>query len=98
MKLSREGQLSELWKKAGLVNVQERPIVIEQSFASFDDYWAPFLTGAGPGGAYVVSLTDERRRQLEARMRQRLLGNREDGAFVLNARAWCVRGEVPKVG
>jgi SAM-dependent methyltransferase len=98
MKLSREGQLGELWKKAGLVNVQEKPLVIEQAFASFDDYWGPFLKGAGPGGAYVVSLTDERRRQLEARMRKRLLGDRQDGAFALKARAWCVRGEVPKVG
>lgn len=95
MKLSREGQLGELWKKAGLVNVQERPLVIEQAFTSFDDYWGPFLTGTGPGGAYVVSLTPERRAQLEARMRARLLGNRTDGAFALKARVWCVRGEVP---
>jgi ubiquinone/menaquinone biosynthesis C-methylase UbiE len=96
MKLSRKGQLGELWKKTGLVNVQEQPLVIEQAFASFDDYWAPFLKGAGPGGAYVVSLSDDRRTKLEARMRKRLLGNREDGAFILKARAWCVRGEVPK--
>lgn len=96
MKLSREGQLGELWKKAGLVNVQEKPLVIEQAYTSFDDYWGPFLKGAGPGGAYVVSLADERRRQLEARMRKRLLGNRDDGAFVLKAQAWCVRGEAPK--
>ena len=96
MKLSREGQLGELWKKAGLVNVQEKPLVIEQAYTSFDDYWGPFLKGAGPGGAYVVSLSDERRRQLETRMRKRLLGNRDDGAFVLKAQAWCVRGEAPK--
>jgi len=98
MKLAREGQLGEAWRKAGLVNVREKPLVIEQAFASFDDYWAPFLKGAGPGGAYVVSLTDERRQQLEARMRKRLLGDRQDGAFTLKARAWCVRGEVPKAG
>jgi ubiquinone/menaquinone biosynthesis C-methylase UbiE len=96
MKLSREGQLGELWKKAGLVNVQEKPLVIEQAYTSFDDYWGPFLKGAGPGGAYVVSLGDERRSQLEGRMRKRLLGNRNDGAFVLKAQAWCVRGEAPK--
>ena len=29
-------------------------------------------------------------------MRKRLLGNRDDGAFILKAQAWCVRGEVPK--
>ena len=57
MKLSRQGQLGELWKKAGLVNVEEKPIVIEQAYTSFLDYWEPFLKGAGPGGAYVVSLS-----------------------------------------
>jgi ubiquinone/menaquinone biosynthesis C-methylase UbiE len=96
MKLSREGQLAELWKRSGLVNVEEKPLEIDQAYASFDDYWGSFLRGAGPGGAYVVSLSDERRRQLEARMRKRLLGNREDGPFVLKARAWCVRGEAAK--
>lgn len=49
MKLSREGQLGELWKKTGLANVQEKPLVIDQAFSSFDDYWEPFLKGAGPG-------------------------------------------------
>ena len=96
MKLSREGQLGELWKRAGLVNIQEKPLSIDQAYQSFDDYWGSFLRGAGPGGAYVVSLSNESRQQLETRMRKRLLGNREDGPFVLKARAWCVRAEVPK--
>jgi SAM-dependent methyltransferase len=98
MKLSREGQLSELWNKAGLVNVVERPLVIDQAYASFEDYWGSFLKGAGPGGAYVVSLSEERRQRLEERMRKRLLGDRGAGAFTLKARVWCVRGEVPKTG
>lgn len=95
MKLSRRGQLGELWKRTGLVGVEEDALVIEQAFSSFNDYWEPFLKGAGPGGAYVVSLPDARRGQLEERMRARLLGNRADGPFVLKARAWCARGRVP---
>lgn len=96
MKLSREGQLAELWRKAGLVNVTEKALVIDQAYSSFSDYWSPFVAGAGPGGAYVVSLAEDRRQQLEARMRKRLLGDRGDGPFTLKAKAWCVRGEVPK--
>jgi SAM-dependent methyltransferase len=96
MKLTRKGELGELWRNAGLVGVEEKPLVIEQAFSSFDDYWGPFLKGTGPGGAYVVSLSDERRRQLEARMRKRLLGGEADRAFALKARAWCVRGKVPR--
>jgi ubiquinone/menaquinone biosynthesis C-methylase UbiE len=96
MKLSRQGQLAQLWKKVGLVDIREEPVVIDQRYSSFDDYWTPFTKGAGPGGAYVVSLSETRRQQLEARMRKRLLGDHQDGAFTLKAKAWCVRGEVPR--
>jgi SAM-dependent methyltransferase len=96
MKLSRPGQLGDLWRQAGLVNVKEAPLTIDQPFTSFDDYWAPFTKGAGPAGAHVVSLSAERRGLLETRMRKRLLGDRRDGPFTLTARAWCVRGEVPE--
>ena len=94
MKLTREGQLGALWKSAGLVNVQEKALAIEQAFNSFEDYWAPFLTGVGPGGAYAVSLPEERRKVLEARLRARLLDGRADGPFNLKARVWCARGQV----
>jgi SAM-dependent methyltransferase len=96
MKLSRQGQLGDLWRKAGLANVVEASLTIDQAFASFDDYWGPFTQGAGPGGAFVVSLSPERRHELEGRLRKRLLGERQDGPFSLKATAWCVRGEVPK--
>lgn len=89
MKLSREGELGALWKKAGLREVREQPLVVVQAFSSFDDYWGPFLRGTGPGGAYVASLPEDRRSTLEARLRARL-----GGACTLKARAWAVRGEV----
>ena len=95
MKLSHQGQLGDLWRKAGLLNIKEEPLVIDQVYSSFNDYWEPFTKGPGPGGAYVVSLSEDRRPQLKARMRKRLLGDLQDGPFTLRARAWCVRGEVP---
>lgn len=97
MKLSRQGQLGDLWKKAGLVNVKEESLVIDQAYSSFSDYWDPFTRGAGPGGAYVVSLPEDRRRQLEGQIRKRLLGDRAEGPFTLKGSAWCVRGEVPRI-
>ena len=96
MKLSHQRQLGDLWREAGLINVKEEPLTIEQTYASFNDYWEPFTKGAGPGGAYVVSLSQDRRERLEAHIRKRLLGDRNDGQFKLTATAWCVRGEVPK--
>ena len=76
MKLSRAGELRALWTHAGLDNVREAPLVIDQAFSSFADYWTPFLKGTGPGGAHVASLSGERRKELEARLRRRLLGDR----------------------
>ncbi len=95
MKLSHRGELGDLWRQVGLGNVKEEPLGIEQEYSSFNDYWEPFTRGAGPGGAYVASLSQERREKLEARLRKRLLGDRSEGPFNLKATAWCVRGEVP---
>jgi SAM-dependent methyltransferase len=95
MKLSRKGQLAELWRSTGLVRVEEAPLEIELAFTSFDDYWRPFLAGVGPAGAYVASLSEAERQKVAARLRSRLLGDRPDGPITLKARAWCARGEVP---
>jgi hypothetical protein len=43
MPLCREGELSALWKTAGLTKVEERPLEIATQFSSFADYWDPFL-------------------------------------------------------
>lgn len=95
MKFARRGQLGDAWRESGLVNIEERPLVIEQPFSSFDDYWQPFLGETGAAGAVVGVLGEDKKKQLEARLRRRVLGDRMDGPFVLKARAWCVRGQVP---
>ncbi len=94
MKFARRGELGDAWRKAGLTAVREQALVIDQHYASFDDYWLPFLEGAGAAGAFVAALTQERRREIESRLRKRMLGDRPDGPFTLKGRAWCVRGEV----
>ena len=95
MPLCRRGELAALWRAQGLQSVEEAPIEIDLSFASFDDYWSPFLGGQGPAGAYVASLSDTARLALESRLRKRLSGSRQDGALTLRARAWAVKGVVP---
>jgi SAM-dependent methyltransferase len=95
MPLCRHSQLSTLWLAQGLLAVGERPLTIAQPFASFDDYWTPFLGGQGPAGAYVASLTPTARDALRDALRTRLLGDGHDGPFTLTARAWAVKGYVP---
>jgi SAM-dependent methyltransferase len=94
MPLCTRGELGALWRACGLERIEEQPIVIDLAFASFADYWQPFLGGQGPAGAYVVSLAASRRATLQRRLRDRLLSSRQDGPFVLQARAWAVKGSV----
>jgi SAM-dependent methyltransferase len=95
MPLSRHSQLSSLWLAQGLLAVGERPLTIEQRFASFDDFWRPFLGGQGPAGGYAAALAPPARDALRARLCQRLLAGQPDGPFALEARAWAVKGYVP---
>lgn len=95
MALCRRGELAALFRANGLQQVEEQPIAIETSFVSFDDYWLPFLGGQGPAGAYAASLSEAARIALESKLRGRLLGERQEGAFALRARAWAVKGAVP---
>jgi SAM-dependent methyltransferase len=94
MPLCREGELETLWRAHGLQHVEERPIAIELAFASFDDYWVPFLGGQGPAGSYAASRPEAARAALESALRKRLLGGRREGGFTLRARAWAVKGTV----
>ena len=94
MPLCRKGELATLWREHQLQDVSEEPLTIETRFASFDDYWTPFLEKQGPASAYVATLDDEVREQLRLRLRRRLLGDNPDGPLVLHARAWAVRGRL----
>lgn len=95
MPLCRNGELASLWGAHGLQAVREEGLTVPTRFASFEDYWAPFLEKQGPAGAYVAALGPAERDQLRTRLRRRLVGDKADGPIVLNARAWAVRGVVP---
>jgi SAM-dependent methyltransferase len=95
MRFCRRGELADLWRGRGLEAVEEQALTIETRFASFDDFWAPFLLKQGPAGAYVAALSPSDRVALEQRLRRRLLGAGPDRPIVLTARAWAVRGVAP---
>jgi SAM-dependent methyltransferase len=96
MPLCRKGELAALWREHGLRDVLEETLTIQAEFVSFDDYWLPFLERQGPAGEYVASLVAGERDQLRLRLRRRLLGDGPDRPIVLAARAWAVRGVVPR--
>ncbi|HZS50769.1 MAG TPA: hypothetical protein VFA54_07910 [Bryobacterales bacterium] len=91
MLLCRAGELRNLWEQEGLENVEERPLEANLEFASFEDFWSPFLLGQGPAGAYVKRLAPEQVAALREELRRRL-GPASQEPFPLPARAWAVRG------
>lgn len=93
--MCRPEALSELFTRAGARAIETAAIDIDTSFASFEDYWQPFLGGQGPAPAYAMALDEAARARLRDRIRQRL-PSRADGSIALVARAWAVRSTVAK--
>jgi SAM-dependent methyltransferase len=91
--LCRPEALTELFAGAGLNGVAVTAIDVPTRFASFEDYWRPFLGGQGPAPAYAMSLEETARARLRDRIRRRL-PIEPDGSISLTARAWAARGTV----
>ena len=90
-----EEALSKLFGDAGLTATEVSPLMISCLFASFEDNWRRYLTGEGPNGAHFIKLSDERKAALKEKLRENLFGNRPDGPFSLQAKAWAIKGTVP---
>lgn len=93
--LCRPEALVELFERAGLNGVEVMAIDVLTPFASFEDYWQPFLGGQGPAPAYAMSLHETARARLRDRLRGRLPAQ-SDGSISLIARAWATRATVAK--
>jgi ubiquinone/menaquinone biosynthesis C-methylase UbiE len=93
--MCRPDALARIFLDAGLADVDTTAIDIATPFASFDDYWQPFLGGQGPAPAYAMSLDETARSALRERIRERMR-IRANGSIGLTARAFAVRGTVKK--
>lgn len=93
--LCRPEALVELLAGTGLDGVEVVAIDIPTPFASFEDYWQPFLGGQGPAPAYAMALEEMARARLRDRLRERV-PVAADGSISLTARAWAARGAVAK--
>jgi SAM-dependent methyltransferase len=85
---TRRGDLATIMTAAGLREVRETELVVRREYASFEDWWAPFTTGVGPGGAFVARLAAGD----VARLRDRCRDMLPAGRFTLTAAAWASRG------
>jgi SAM-dependent methyltransferase len=93
--LCRAEALVALFAGAGLHQPEATLIDLPTPFASFEDYWQPFLGGQGPAPAYAMSLDETTRERLRDRLQARIPAQ-ADGSISLTARAWAVRATVAK--
>lgn len=90
--LCQPGPLGDLFRGAGLENIEVRAIDVPTVFRDFDDYWLPFLGGQAPAPRYAMALDEDHRSALRERIRAGL-PFLPDGSIHLIARAWAVRGQ-----
>ena len=89
--LCNPSALTAAFEEAGLTEVGTTPLDVTAEFADFEEYWRPFLGGQGPAPAYAMSLPEERRAALRAKL-ESALPPAAGGTIALRARAWAVRG------
>jgi trans-aconitate methyltransferase len=80
--------LDGLFTDAGFTTVSTREIVVPTVFASFDDFWHPFLGGTGVAPAYLRSLDEPAQEAMRDEVHSRL-PIESDGTIRLTARAWA---------
>jgi SAM-dependent methyltransferase len=80
----REGDLARLFARARLAGARSGALAVRVRYATFDEWWQPFTLGVGPAGAYVASLTPQRRGLLREQCRRLLAREPVD----ISAIAW----------
>jgi SAM-dependent methyltransferase len=87
---AREGHLGELFRTAGLNEIEESALSVSVEHPSFEEWWEPFTLGVGPAGGYAVGLDAKRQAELRERCRAML----PVPPFRVTALAWAARAFV----
>ena len=93
--MTRPGELVAAWHRAGLADIRGATLTIRMEFASFLDYWTPYLGKEGPGADYIATLSPPQLERLQEMVRAAYLDGEADGQRSYAASAWAVAGTVP---
>jgi SAM-dependent methyltransferase len=85
---SRQGHLAELFETAGLHGIVDTALVSRVTYATFEEWWEPFILGVGPAGAHAAGLDAD---QL-VRLRDLSRGFVPAAPFTQEAWAWAACG------
>ncbi len=84
-----------LWRKAGLADVTEVPVVVDCEYPSFADYWATFTGGQGIVSGQLMALPPAVLGAVEQHVRAGYLVGLPDGPRSFPMMFRVVRGVVP---
>jgi SAM-dependent methyltransferase len=85
---SRQGHLGELFRAAGIGEVEETVLIASVEHPSFEEWWEPYTLSVGPVGEFIAALDDAGRARLRELCREAL----PPEPFTVDARAWAARG------
>jgi ubiquinone/menaquinone biosynthesis C-methylase UbiE len=73
----------------GFTDTQTELLAVESAYSGFEELWSTILGGAGPAGAWLVSLDEQGRAAAHERLYEEV--GAPEGAFTLAAKAWATR-------
>jgi ubiquinone/menaquinone biosynthesis C-methylase UbiE len=82
-------EIESLFFVDGFADVRTELIETDASYAGFDEFWTALSGGAGPAGAWLVTLAGDERDVARAEIHRQL--GEPDGPFTLRAKAWATR-------
>jgi ubiquinone/menaquinone biosynthesis C-methylase UbiE len=83
---TQPGHLAELFRAAGLADLDEVTLTVSVEHPTFEDWWAPYELGVGT----IADTLDELGPERVAQLRERCRGLLPEPPFTLEARAWAV--------
>lgn len=89
--LTREGELSMAFERAGFRQVVETTLTISMDYADFEDFWFPTAYGQGRFGAFFDALPEEKRDRLRDAVKAAYCAEQPDGPRSFPSRALAVR-------
>ena len=87
--ISRFAALKALWAELGIRDVETRELVVERTFANFDDYWLSMVVSSPSG--IVGKLSDAESAELKRRLQDRLPAS-ATGEITVHAWATAIKG------
>jgi SAM-dependent methyltransferase len=70
-------------------DAQLETLTVTADYSGYDDYWSALRAGAGPAGAWLLSLTEEQRSAAHDELFRQL--GEPEGPFTLTGSAWAAR-------